>query len=106
VRLEGVVGLPDRRRRKGVRRGDVGAGGEVLPVDVEHDLGPGQVEQVGIAGDVAQVVLEALAPVGLLPTHLALDQDAPGAVEHGDPLAEEGFESCARVLHSPFLDSA
>ena len=52
VRLEAVVGLPDRGRREGVRRRDVGAGGEVLPVDVEHDLRPRDVEQVGIAGDI------------------------------------------------------
>ena len=63
--LEPVVGLADAGRREGVRRRDVGAGGEVPPVDVEDDVRPGQVEQVGVAGDVARVVAEALAAVVL-----------------------------------------
>ncbi len=59
-----------------------------------------QVEQVGIAGDVTRVILEPLAAVGLFALDLPLDEDAPGAVEHGDPLGEDGFESRAGVLHS------
>ena len=100
VILEPVVRLADRGGRERVRRGDVGAGREVPPVDVEHDLGPGEVEQVGIAGDVAWVILEPLTAVGLLASDLPLDEHAPRPVEHGDALAEDGFESCARVLHS------
>ena len=64
----------------------------------ENDLGPRQVEQVGIACKVAGMVLEPLAPVGLLALDLALDEHAPRTVEHRDALAEDGFESCARVL--------
>ena len=51
--LEPVVRLADRGRRERVRRRDVGAGREVAAVDVEDDVGPRQVEQVGIAGDLA-----------------------------------------------------
>ena len=98
VILEPVVRLADRRRGEGVRRRDVGAGGEVVAVNAEDDLGARQVEQVRIARDVARVVLEPLAAVGLLTLELALDEHAPRAVEHGDALAEDGFESCARVL--------
>jgi hypothetical protein len=94
---EAVVGLADPGRGEGVRRRDVGARGEVVAVDAEHDLGPGQVEQVGVAGDVARVVAEALAAVGLLASDLALDQHAPRAVEDRDPVRQQRFEAFARA---------
>ena len=75
--LQAVVGLADARRGERVRRRDVRAGLEVAPVDVEDDLRPGEVQEVGIARDVARMVAEPLAPVGLLPAHVALDQHAP-----------------------------
>ena len=104
VRLEGIVGLADRGRREGVRGGDVGARGKVVAMDAEDDLGSRQVEQIGIACDVARVIFEALAPICLLASELTLDEHAPRAVEHGNPLPEDGCESCARVLHPvPFL---
>src|SRR6266487_2226719 len=49
------------------------------------------------------MVLERPAPVGVLALDLALDEHAPGAVEHRDALAEDGFESCARVRQSGSL---
>src|SRR5580765_5837731 len=61
-------------------------------MDVADDVRPGQVEQVGVAGDVARVVAEPVAAVRLLTTHLPLDEHAPGAVEDGDPFAENGLE--------------
>ena len=64
------------------------------------DLRPRQVEQVGVAGDVARVVAEALAAVGLLAADLALDQHAPGAVEDRDAVPENGVDRCADVRHS------
>jgi hypothetical protein len=76
-----VVRLADPRRGEGVRGRDVRAGGEVAPVDVEDDLGPRQVEQVGIARDVAGMVAEAFAPIGILSAHVALDEHAPRPVE-------------------------
>ncbi len=94
-----VVGLADRRRGERVRRRDVRAGLEVVVVDPRDDLRTREVEQVGIPGDVSRVVAEALAAVGVLAAHLALDEHAPGAVEDGDPLAEDCFESFACVRH-------
>ncbi len=95
VRLEPVVRLADRRRGERVRGGDVRAGGEVLAVQAEHDLGPRQVQQVGIAGEVARMVAEALAPVRVLAADLALDHHAPRPVEDGDPFGEKPFQSVA-----------
>ena len=63
----------------------------------DDDVRPREVQQVGIARDVARMVAEALAAVRLLAAHLALDQHAPGAVEHRDPLAENGASSFCRV---------
>ena len=59
--LERVVGLPDRGRREGVGGREVGAGREVGVVDLRHDLGARQVEEVGVALDVARVVAQPLA---------------------------------------------
>ncbi len=68
-------------------------------MDVEHDVRPRQVEQVGVAGDVARMVGEALAAVVGVLEPGALEHRPPGAVEHEDPLAEKCFESVARVAH-------
>ena len=38
------------------RRRDVGARRQVAAVDVEDDVGPRQVQQVGVAGNLARVV--------------------------------------------------
>ena len=105
VRAEGVVGLADGRRRERIGRRDVGAGREVVVVDAGDDLRPRDVQQVGISRDVVRMVAEPLAAVRVLPPQLALDQHAPGAVEHGDPLAENCFESLTRSLHFRSLPS-
>ena len=98
--LERIVGLCDRRRGEGVRRRDVGARGEVVVVDLRDDLRSRHVEQIGIARHVARMVAEPLAAVRLLAAHLPLDQDAPGAVEDRDPVAEDCVDCGARVRHS------
>ena len=61
----------------------------VVVMSAPDDLRPGQVEQVGVAGDVPRVVTEAPATVRLLPAHLTLDQDAPRAVEQQDAPVEQ-----------------
>ena len=58
-------------------------------MDVAYDLGTGEVEDVRVAGHVVGVIPEALAPVGLLPFDVLLDQDPVRAVEHDDSLVEE-----------------
>ena len=103
---EAVVRLADRRRRERVRRGDVGAGREVLAVDARDQLRLRQVEQVRIARHVVAVIAEPLAAVALLPAHLALQEHAPRAVEDGDALPEDRFEPFACVLHLRSLQQA
>ena len=91
VGAERVVRLPDRRRRERVGRRDVGAGREVVVVDPRDDLGPRDVQQIGVAGDVVRVLAEPLAPVRLLAAQLALDEDAPRPVENDDPFTEDAL---------------
>ncbi len=88
-RLERVVGLTDRRRGERVRGRDVGAGREVLRVDVGHEIRPGQVEDVGVARDVDRVIGEARATVVRRAEIGPVDQRAPGTVEHEDPLSRD-----------------
>ncbi len=57
--LEPVVGLPDRGGGEGVRRRDVGARLEVALVRPGDEVRPRQVQDVGIARDVARMVGEA-----------------------------------------------
>jgi hypothetical protein len=87
--LEPVVGLPDRRRRERVRRRDVRAGPEVAAVDRRDEIGVSEVEQVGVAAHVARVPGEGVAAPFLLAQPARLQQHAPRAVEHEDPLLRE-----------------
>ena len=85
-RLEAVVGLGDRGGREGVGLDDVGAGAEIVQVDVADRVGLGQDEQVVVALEVLAVVAEALAAeVGLRQLE-RLDLGPHGAVEHQDAL--------------------
>ena len=56
--LHAVVCLGDDRGREGVGLADVGAGLEVLPVDVVDDVGLGQGQEVVVALLGLRVVLE------------------------------------------------
>ena len=87
-RLEAVVALADAGRREGVGGGDIRAGGEILPVDVQDDVGPGQVQDVRIARQVARVVTEPLRPVVVRRQARGLEGSAPGSVQDQDPLVE------------------
>jgi len=98
--LEAVVGLGDRRGREGVGGDEVGACFQVPAVDVLDHVGPGQVQQVGIPGDVARVVAEAVASVVGLDEAARLDRGAVRAVQHQDPLREQCLEP---VPHGPTL---
>src|SRR5262249_16349422 len=56
--FEPVVGLADARGRERVRGRDVRAGGQVLPVYVQDQVRPGEVEQIRVAGDIAWVLAD------------------------------------------------
>ena len=58
-------------------------------MDVEDDVGPGQVEQVGVAGDLARMVAEALPAVVGVGEPAPLEHRSPRPVEHEDPLREQ-----------------
>ena len=62
-------------------------------------VGLREVQEVGVALHVVRVAPEALSAVLLLREPSPVDEDAPGPVEHEDPLGEEGFELCADVCH-------
>ena len=97
--FERVVRLTDRGRGERVRRGDVRARLEVRVVDLRDDRRRGEVEKIGVALDVVRVRGEALAAVLLLREPSAVDEHAPGAVEHEDSLGEKLLELLADVLH-------
>ena len=72
-------------------------------VDLRDDLRLREVQEVGVALDVARVVAEALAAVLLLGEPAPVDEHAPRAVEDEDPLGEE----LARVVRvTSFTKSA
>jgi hypothetical protein len=94
-----VVGLGDARCTESVRFDDVGAGREVLVVDLANDLRLRDRQQFVVALDVAPVVLEALAAIGCLVELVALDHRAHRAVEYEDaPLQQRGQRRAARVF--------
>jgi hypothetical protein len=61
-------------------------------VELGHDVRPGQVQEVGVALDVARMVPEPLAAEVLLGEPAPLQEHAPGAVEDDDPLLEQRGE--------------
>jgi hypothetical protein len=61
-------------------------------VDRRDDVGTGQVEEIRVALEIAIVVGEPLAPEVGLGKPPALQQHAPGPVEHDDALAEKGLQ--------------
>jgi hypothetical protein len=63
------------------------------------DVGPGDVEQVRVALHVAVVPGEPLTTEVLLRQAPALQQHAPGSVEHHDALVQEALQSFAGVGH-------
>jgi hypothetical protein len=87
--LQPVVRLADARGRERVGRGDVRAGGEIAPMDVEDDVRAGQVEQVRITGQVLRVVREPFRAVVVRRQARVLEHRAPGAVQDDDPVPQE-----------------
>jgi hypothetical protein len=87
-----VVGHGDGGGIEGVGLDDVGAGSQILRVDVAHQRRLRQREQVVVAAQLALPAAEALAAIVLLGQAGALDHGAHGAVEQEDSSGEELFE--------------
>ena len=85
-----VVGLRDRGRGKRVCRDDVGAGAQVVGVDVLDRLRLGEDQKIVIAANIAMEIRKALAAKRGLVILESLDHGAHGAVEHQDALAGGG----------------
>ena len=88
--LEAVVGLGDGGAVERVRLDDVGAGREVLAVDLADDVGPRQHQEVVVPLEVARVVREARPAEVRLLQAAALHHGAHRAVEHEDAAGEQG----------------
>jgi hypothetical protein len=58
-------------------------------VNVENDVGPGQVQQVRVAGHVLRVVTQPVTAVVGRDQALPLEQRAPRPVEHRDALVKK-----------------
>ena len=61
-------------------------------MDVLHDVGAREVQEVGVAGDVARVIPEAFAAVVAVGEGPGLDRGPVGAVEHEDPFGQQRLE--------------
>ena len=68
---------------------------------LEHHVGPGQVEQVRVAGHVLRVIAQPAVPVVGRAEAGRLQHRAPGAVEHHDALVQK----LAQGLACPVADA-
>ena len=93
---QAVVGLADAGRGERVGGGDVRTRGQILPVHVAHHVGPGQVEQVRVAGHIPRVITQRAVAVVIRAEADRLEHRPPGAVEHGDALIQQFAEGLIR----------
>ena len=91
--LHAVVGLRHPRRRKGVGFDDVGAGPQVVEVDVADDVGLCQHQKIVVSAHVLRPVLEPFTAEFRLFQAVRLDHRAHGAVEHQDAFRRDGAET-------------
>jgi hypothetical protein len=89
VRPEAIVFLCDAGGAERVGFDDVGAGAQVLEVDLAHHVGQRQVQHIAIAAQVDRVVGETCAAVVGLAQAARLQHGAHGAVDHGDALLQQ-----------------
>ena len=87
-----VVALGHRSGAEGVGLDHVGAGRQVLLVDLADDVGPHQRQQLVVALEVLVMVLEAIAAEVGLGQLVALDHGAHRAVQDQDALAQPARE--------------
>src|SRR5688572_25618749 len=59
---------------------------------MSYDVGTGEVQEVGVAGEVVRVVAEPVSAVVLVGEATCLDRGAVGAVEDQDPFGEQGLQ--------------
>ncbi len=90
-----VVALRDRGGAEGVGLDDVGAGFQVLAVDLRDHVRPHQRQQFVVALQVLAMAGEALAAEIGLAQLVALDHRAHGAVQDQDALAQQAGEIAA-----------
>ena len=90
-----VVALRDRRGAEGIGFDDVGAGLQVLAVDLRNHVRAHQRQQLVVALQVLAVVGEALAAKIGLAQLVALDHRAHGAIQDQDALAKQAGEIAA-----------
>ncbi len=86
--LHAVVGERDRSGVEGIGLEDVRAGLEVLPVDIAHQRGLRERQEVVVAAQLARPVAKAAAPIVLFRKARALDHGAHRAVEQQDASCE------------------
>ena len=105
--LHAVIGLGNARRGEGVGGDDVGAGAEVVEVNVANGAGLAEDQQVVVAADFAVPGVEARPAIALLVELEPLDHGAHGAVEHQDALGRQaaqrlrGGRGLALAVHHP-----
>ena len=86
---EVVIGLRDRGRGKRIGGDDIGAGAQIIGVDVLDRLRLGENQKVVVAAQVAMEILETFAAERGFVIFQRLDHGAHGAVEHQDALARQ-----------------
>ncbi len=62
---------------------------KILAMDLLDDFGPGQIEQIVVALDIARPILEPLAAISRFIQAIALDHGAHGAVENDNALPQQ-----------------
>ena len=91
-----VIKLRDHRGVERVRFDDVRPSLEVLHVDLLHNVGAGDHQDVVVALQVVGVVLEPLAPEVFFLELVRLHRGAHGAVDDHDPFLHDLVDHCER----------
>ena len=91
---EPIVFLRNRRCPEGIRLDDVGAGQQVLIVDVTHKIGSRQHQQIVVAAQVDRMIGETLSAKLSLGQPEALDHRPHRAVEQQNAPRQQFAQSC------------
>ena len=74
-------------------------------MDLLDDVGPRQVQQVGVALELPLVLAETVAAEGRVVEAVSLDSGAHRAVEDQDPLREQSLQPVPCLVHAPTLQA-